>query len=174
MSADERPARLDVIGLGNAIVDVIAPADERLLGRLELAKGTMTLIEQERMAALYAQMGPAVEMSGGSCANSMAALAALGARAAYVGKVQSDQLGEVFGHDIRVTGVEFRTPPLAAGLLTARCLVLVTPDPADEATYLGACVELGPDDVDEAQVAAAKVTYLEGYLWIARTPRRPV
>ena len=166
MSADERPARLDVIGLGNAIVDVIAPADERLLERLELAKGTMTLIEQERMAALYGQMGPAVEMSGGSCANSMAALAALGASAAYVGKVQSDQLGEVFGHDIRATGVEFRTPPLAAGPPTARCLVLVTPDAQRTmATYLGACVELGPDDVDEAAVAAAKVTYLEGYLW---------
>jgi sugar/nucleoside kinase (ribokinase family) len=166
MRASERPARLDVIGFGNAIVDVIASADERLLERLELAKGTMTLIEQDRMTALYEHMGPAVEMSGGSCANTMAALAALGARAAYVGKVQSDQLGQVFGHDIRATGVEFATRPLEAGPPTARCLVMVTPDAQRTmATYLGACVELGPDDVDEDQVAAAKVTYLEGYLW---------
>jgi sugar/nucleoside kinase (ribokinase family) len=166
MPADEPPARLDVIGFGNAIVDVIAPADDRLVERLELAKGTMTLIDQDRMAAIYAHMGPAVEMSGGSCANTMAALAALGAGAAYVGKVQSDQLGQVFAHDIRAAGVEFATRPLIAGPPTARCLVLVTSDAQRTmATYLGACVELGPDDVDEDQVAAAKVTYLEGYLW---------
>jgi sugar/nucleoside kinase (ribokinase family) len=166
MSASERPARLDVIGFGNAIVDVIAPADDGLLERLELAKGTMTLIEQDRMAAVYEHMGPAVEMSGGSCANTMAALAALGARAAYVGKVQSDQLGQVFAHDIRATGVEFATRPLEVGPPTARCLVLVTPDAQRTmATYLGACVELGPDDVDEDQVAAAQAIYLEGYLW---------
>ncbi len=166
MSASERPARLDVIGFGNAIVDVIASADDRLLERLELAKGTMTLVEQDRMAAVYEHMGSAVEMSGGSCANTMAALAALGAGAAYVGKVQSDQLGQVFAHDIRATGVEFATRPLETGPPTARCLVLVTPDAQRTmATYLGACVELGPDDVDENQVAAARVTYLEGYLW---------
>jgi sugar/nucleoside kinase (ribokinase family) len=166
MSASEQPARLDVIGFGNAIVDVIAEADDRLLERLDLAKGTMTLIERERMAALYARMGPAREMSGGSCANTMAALAALGADVAYVGKVQDDQLGEVFAHDIRAAGVEFLTRPLAGGPPTARCLVLVTPDAQRTmATYLGACVELGPDDVDEAQVAAARIVYLEGYLW---------
>jgi sugar/nucleoside kinase (ribokinase family) len=166
MRASERPARLDVVGFGNAIVDVIASADDRLLERLELAKGTMTLIEQERMAALCEHMGPAVEMSGGSCANTMAALAALGAKAAYVGKVQSDQLGQVFAHDIRATGVAFATRPLEAGPPTARCLVMVTPDAQRTmATYLGACVELGPDDVDGDQVAAAGVTYLEGYLW---------
>jgi sugar/nucleoside kinase (ribokinase family) len=166
MAASAQPARLDVIGFGNAIVDVIAPADESLLERIALAKGTMTLIEQDRMAAVYEHMGPAVEISGGSCANTIAALAALGASAAYVGKVQSDQLGEVFAHDIRATGVEFATKPLAAGPPTARCLILVTPDAQRTmATYLGACVELGPDDVDEAQVAAAKVVYLEGYLW---------
>lgn len=166
MSAGERPARLDVIGFGNAIVDVVAQADDRLLERLDLAKGTMTLIDRERMAALYERVGPAIETSGGSCANTMAALASLGANVAYVGKVQNDQLGEVFQHDIRATGVEFHTRPLDGGPPTARCLVLVTPDAQRTmATYLGACVELGPDDVDEAQVAAAKVTYLEGYLW---------
>jgi sugar/nucleoside kinase (ribokinase family) len=165
MSEPPPPAH-DVLGLGNAIVDVIAEADDRALGRLDLAKGTMTLIDQARMAELYDGMGPAVEMSGGSCANTMAALAALGARAAYVGKVRDDQLGEVFRHDIRAAGVDFRTPPLHAGPATARCLIFVTPDAQRTmATYLGACVELGPDDVDEAQVAAARIVYLEGYLW---------
>jgi sugar/nucleoside kinase (ribokinase family) len=159
-------ARLDVLGLGNAIVDVLYEADDRLLDRLDLAKGTMTLVDQERMASLYGGIGPAVEMSGGSCANTMAALASLGARAGYVGKVQRDQLGEVFGHDIRAVGVAFDSAPLIGGPPTARCLVLVTPDAQRTmATYLGACVELGPDDVDEARVAAAKIVYLEGYLW---------
>jgi sugar/nucleoside kinase (ribokinase family) len=157
---------LDVLGLGNAIVDILTEADDRTLERLDLAKGTMTLVDEARIAALYGGIGPAVEVSGGSCANTMAALASLGARAAYVGKVQRDQLGEVFGHDIRAVGVAFDTPPLDDGPPTARCLILVTPDAQRTmATYLGACVELGPDDVDEATVAAARVTYLEGYLW---------
>jgi sugar/nucleoside kinase (ribokinase family) len=160
------PATHHVLGLGNAIVDVIAEADDRALERIDLAKGTMTLIDQARMRELYEGMGPAVEMSGGSCANTMAALAALGAKAAYVGKVQDDQLGEVFRHDLRATGVDFRTPPLQDGPATARCLIFVTRDAQRTmATYLGACVELGPDDVDEAQVAAAGIVYLEGYLW---------
>ncbi len=160
------PARLDVTGLGNAIVDVIAEADERLLERLDLVKSSMTLIDRERMARIYQHMGPAVEMSGGSCANTMAAIAALGGRAAYVGKVQSDQLGEVFAHDIRASGVAFTTPPLLQGPPTARCLILVTPDAhRTMATFLGACVELGPGDVDEAAVGGAQVVYLEGYLW---------
>jgi sugar/nucleoside kinase (ribokinase family) len=165
MTDPTRPA-YDVLGLGNAIVDVIAETDERTLDRLDLAKGTMTLIDRARMAKLYAGMGPAIEMSGGSCANTMAALASLGAAAAYVGKVQDDQLGEVFRHDIRATGVDFRTPPLRHGPPTARCLIFVTRDAQRTmATYLGACVELNADDVDEAQVAAAGIVYLEGYLW---------
>jgi sugar/nucleoside kinase (ribokinase family) len=165
MTDPTRPA-YDVLGLGNAIVDVIAETDERTLDRLDLAKGTMHLIDRARMNRLYAGMGPAIEMSGGSCANTMAALASLGAKAAYVGKVQNDQLGEVFRHDIRAAGVDFRTPPLDNGPPTARCLVFVTRDAQRTmATYLGACVELGPDDVDEAQVAAAAIVYLEGYLW---------
>ena len=156
----------DVVGLGNAIVDVLTDADERTLERLDLAKGTMTLVDEARMAELYGGIGPAVEMSGGSCANTMAALASLGARAAYVGKVHRDQLGEVFTHDVRAAGVDFRTSPLDDGPPTARCFILVTPDAQRTmATYLGACVELGPDDVDEAAVAAARITYLEGYLW---------
>jgi sugar/nucleoside kinase (ribokinase family) len=166
MMTDPTRSRYDVLGLGNAIVDVIAETDERTLDRLGLAKGTMTLIDEARMTRLYDGMGPAVEISGGSCANTMAALASLGARAAYVGKVHDDQLGEVFRHDIRATGVDFRTPPLENGPPTARCLIFVTRDAQRTmATYLGACVELGPDDVDEAQVAAAGIVYLEGYLW---------
>jgi sugar/nucleoside kinase (ribokinase family) len=165
MTDATRPA-YDVLGLGNAIVDVIAETDERALDRLGLAKGTMTLIDRARMTRLYAGMGPGTEMSGGSCANTMAALASLGARAAYVGKVQDDQLGEVFRHDIRAAGVDFRTSPLNNGPPTARCLIFVTRDAQRTmATYLGACVELGPDDVEEAQVAAARIVYLEGYLW---------
>jgi sugar/nucleoside kinase (ribokinase family) len=157
---------LDVLGLGNAIVDVLTEADDRMLERLDLAKGTMTLVDEARMAELYGGIGPAVEMSGGSCANTMAALASLGARAAYVGKVQRDQLGEVFTHDVRAAGVEFRTAPLEDGPPTARSFILVTPDAQRTmATYLGACVELGPDDVEEDRVAAARITYLEGYLW---------
>jgi sugar/nucleoside kinase (ribokinase family) len=159
-------APIDSLGLGNAIVDVIAEADDRQLERLDLAKGTMTLVDEARSGRLYEAMGPAIEMSGGSCANTMAALASLGARTAYVGKVQSDQLGQVFGHDIRSAGVAFHTAPLTAGPSTARCLVFVTPDAQRTmATYLGACVELGPDDVDERDVAAAQLVYLEGYLW---------
>jgi sugar/nucleoside kinase (ribokinase family) len=163
---DLPPPAYEVLGLGNAIVDVIAETDERTLERLSLVKSTMHLIERTRMVELYEGMGPAIEMSGGSCANTMAALASLGAKAAYVGKVQDDQLGEVFRHDIRATGVDFRTPPLRQGPPTARCLVFVTKDAQRTmATYLGACVELGPDDVDAAQVAAARIVYLEGYLW---------
>lgn len=163
---DLPPSTYDVLGLGNAIVDVIAETDERTLDRLSLVKSTMTLIERSRMIKLYDGMGPGIEMSGGSCANTMAALASLGAKAAYVGKVANDQLGEVFRHDIRATGVDFRTAPLEDGPPTARCLVFVTRDAhRTMATYLGACVVLGPDDVDEAQVAAARIVYLEGYLW---------
>ena len=161
------PPPLDVLGLGNAIVDVIATvADDGLLAELDLVKGSMTLVDAGRMARLYDRMGPAREVSGGSCANTMAAIASLGGRAGYIGKVRADQLGEVFGHDIRAAGVTFRTPPSPDGPPTARCLVFVTPDAQRTmATYLGACVELGPDDVDEDLVAGAAVTYLEGYLW---------
>ncbi len=159
-------ARFDVLGLGNAIVDVIAETPDARIEALALAKGTMTLIDEARMHGLYEQMGPAVESSGGSCANTMAGLAGLGARAAYIGKVQNDQLGEVFRHDIRAVGVAFDSAPLQAGPPTARCLIWVTPDAQRTmTTYLGACVELGPADVDETTVQAAAITYLEGYLW---------
>ncbi|MEL6961243.1 MAG: adenosine kinase [Pseudomonadota bacterium] len=156
----------DVVGLGNAIVDVLSEAEDTLLQRLDLAKGTMTLVDETRMNSLYGSMAAAIESSGGSAANTLAAVAGLGGDAAYIGKVQSDQLGEIFRHDIRATGVSFETEPLKEGPATARCLVFVTPDAQRTmATYLGACVELGPDDVDEAVIKGSKITYMEGYLW---------
>jgi sugar/nucleoside kinase (ribokinase family) len=157
---------LDVTGIGNAIVDVIAHATDADLIRMSLPKGAMTLIDEARAHALYAQMAPAREISGGSVANSMAGIASLGGKAGYIGKLRDDQLGEVFAHDIRAAGVQFSTKVATSGSATARCLVLVTPDGQRTMnTFLGACVGLGPEDVDENLIARSKVTYLEGYLW---------
>ena len=159
-------AEFDVLGIGNAIVDVLAPTDDAFLDREDLVKGSMTLIDAERAETLYARMPAGVEASGGSAANTMAGLASLGGRAAFVGRVRDDALGQVFAHDIRAIGVDFATPVATEGPGTARCLVMVTPDAQRTmATYLGACVGLGPDDVDPVKVAAASITYLEGYLW---------
>lgn len=163
-----RPAedRHDVVGLGNAIVDVIAKASDAQLAELDLVKGAMTLVDAERSEFLYRRMGPGVEMSGGSCANTMAGIAALGGRAGYIGRVADDQLGRVFAHDIRAAGVTFRTAPSSDGPPTARSLIFVTDDAQRTMqTYLGACVELDVGDVDEALVASASIVYLEGYLW---------
>jgi sugar/nucleoside kinase (ribokinase family) len=158
--------RFDVVGIGNAIVDVLAHASDPLLAKLGLAKGAMTLIDTGQAETLYAAMGPGIECSGGSAANSIAGVASLGGRAAFIGKVRDDQLGQVFAHDIRSLGVEFATAPLGHGPATARCLIFITPDAQRTMqTYLGAAVELGPEDIDEATIAAAQVTYLEGYLW---------
>ena len=158
--------RLDVLGIGNAIVDVLATAEDTFLAARNLPKGAMNLIDAGQADALYAAMGPGLECSGGSAANTIAGVASLGGRAGYVGKVRDDQLGAVFSHDIRALGVEFRTRPATAGAATARCLILVTPDAQRTMqTYLGACVGLTPADIDAEQVAAAEVTYLEGYLW---------
>ena len=158
----------DVLGIGNAIVDVIARSDGSFLRAHELPKGGMTLIDAEQAHRLYEAMGPAREISGGSVANTMAGLASLGGRGAFVGKVRNDQLGGIFRHDIQATGVTFETPPAHSGLPTARCLVFVTPDAQRTmATFLGASTELTPDDLDHRQIAQAKVTYLEGYLWDA-------
>ena len=157
---------IDVLGIGNAIVDVLAHADESLLATHGLAKGTMTLIDETQAKAIYQDMGPGTEISGGSAANTMVGVASFGGRAAYIGKVRNDQLGEVFSHDIRASGVRFRTAPAEDGAATARCLVLVTADAQRTMnTYLGACVDLGPEDIDVDLVGAARVTYLEGYLW---------
>lgn len=166
---------IDILGIGNAIVDVLAHVDEAHLAGLGLDKGTMTLIEGHRVRELYRAMGPGVECSGGSAANTLAGAALLGARTAYIGKVRDDQLGHIFAHDIRAAGVTFDTPPAADGAPTACCLVLVTPDAhRTMATYLGACVELGPEAVDPALVARAQVTYVEGYLWDPPAAREAV
>jgi len=159
-------APYDVVGIGNAIVDVIARADEKFLADKKLAKGAMTLIDEAQADALYAAMGTGLESSGGSAANTMAGIASLGGTGAFFGKVRDDQLGGVFAHDIRAVGVAFDSKPATAGPSTARCLIVVTPDAQRTMnTYLGACVNLGPEDVDEAVVKNARVTYLEGYLW---------
>jgi adenosine kinase len=158
--------RYDVLGIGNAIVDVIARAEDDFLVRQNMRKGTMALIDEQRADAIYDAMGPAIETSGGSAANTIVGLASLGARTAFIGKVKADTLGRAFTHDIRAAGVEFETPPASDGPSTARCYVLVTADGERTMnTYLGAAQDLHPNDVDEDAVGAAAITYLEGYLW---------
>jgi len=156
----------DVVGIGNAIVDILTHADDSFLREHSLTKGAMTLIDAEQARRLYALMGPGVECSGGSAANTMAGIASLGGRAAYIGKIRDDQLGRVFAHDIRAAGVDFHTPAATNGPPTARCLILVTPDAQRTMqTSLGASVRLSSGDIHEETIRGAKVTYLEGYLW---------
>jgi len=156
----------DVVGIGNAIVDVLARTDDALVQRQGLTKGTMALVDTARADAIYAAMPAGVEKSGGSVANTIAGIASLGGRGAYIGKVRDDALGTVFAHDLKALGVRFDTKPATSGPPTARCLILVTPDAQRTmCTFLGACVDLGPEDIDEALVASASVTYLEGYLF---------
>lgn len=158
--------RYDVLGIGNAIVDVIARAEDDFLVAHGMRKGGMALIDEGRAEAVYAAMGPAVEISGGSAANTIVGVAGFGARAAFVGKVKNDGLGGVFAHDIRASRVAFDTPPAAAGPATARCFIMVTPDGERTMnTYLGAAQDLHPIDIDADAVAGAAITYLEGYLW---------
>jgi adenosine kinase len=156
----------DVLGIGNAIVDVIARAEDDFLVAQGMHKGTMALIDEARAQAIYAAMGSAVESSGGSAANTIVGVASFGARAAFVGKVKDDELGRAFAHDIRAANVAFDTSPARGGPSTARCYIMVTPDGERTMnTYLGAAQDLNPGDIDETQVASAAVTYLEGYLW---------
>ncbi len=163
----------DVAAIGNAIVDVIAPAGDEFLRAEGLAKGAMTLIDETRAAELYERMAPGIEASGGSAGNTVAGVASLGGRSAYIGKVADDALGGIFTHDIRAIGAHFTTSPLKGGPATARCLVNVTPDgQRTMCTYLGACVELTAHDVDPTTVEAAKVLYLEGYLFDPPEARR--
>jgi sugar/nucleoside kinase (ribokinase family) len=158
--------RFDILGIGNAMVDVIARADDALVARLGLAKGAMQLVDTARAEAIYAAMGPGTESSGGSAGNTCAAAASAGARVAFIGLVADDQLGAVFRHDIRAAGVAFDTPPATNGPPTARSLILVTPDAQRTmCTYLGACVNLDERAIDPATVQGAAITYLEGYLF---------
>jgi adenosine kinase len=159
-------ARYDVLGIGNAIVDVIARAEDDFLVAQGMRKGGMALIDAPRAVSIYEAMGPAVETSGGSAANTIVGLASLGARAAFIGKVKADGLGNAFAHDIRAAGVAFTTPPATDGPPTGRCYVLVTPDGERTMnTFLGAAQDLHPNDIDPDMIAASAVTYLEGYLW---------
>jgi len=164
--------KYDVIAIGNAIVDVMAPCEDALIQQLGLNRGGMTLIDTDGARDLYAAMGPAKEISGGSAANTLAGLAALGAKCAFIGQVADDQLGEVFSHDIRAAGIDFSTPVRAGDPPTARCLIFVTPDGERTMnTFLGASQFLPPAALDESAIADAAVLYLEGYLWDPEEPR---
>lgn len=157
---------IDVIGIGNAIVDVLSYCEDAFLEKESISKGTMTLVDEVRSKALYDAMGQTIECSGGSVANSLAAIAGLGGNAAFVGKVFDDQLGAVFRHDMRSIGVGFDTPATDEGKATGVCLINVTPDAQRSmCTYIGACSHIHTDDVDHAPIAEAKILYLEGYLW---------
>ena len=167
-------AGIDVLTIGNAIVDVIAKVDEAFVQRNGLVKGSMNLIDEARAEELYASMGPAIEISGGSAGNTAAGVASFGGKAAYFGKVKADQLGSIYRHDMRAQKVQFDSKAATDGPATARSFILVTPEGERTMnTYLGACVHLTVADVDEKIVSAAKVTYMEGYLWTSRKPRRP-
>ena len=159
-------AKYDVLGIGNAIFDVLVQTDEGFLSRHGMTKGGMALIDEARASAIYRDMGPATEMSGGSAANTIVGIASLGARAAYVGKVKDDQIGRLYVHDIRAAGVAFETKPASGGPATGCSYILVTPDGERTMnTYLGAAQELTPADIDADQVSASAILYLEGYLW---------
>jgi sugar/nucleoside kinase (ribokinase family) len=161
-----RPGAIDVLGIGNALVDVLSHASDALVAGRGLAKGTMRLVDEADARDLYDAMGPGVQVSGGSAANTIVGVASFGARAHYVGKVRNDQLGEVFAHDLRSTGVGFDTPPATAGLATGRCLILITPDAQRTmSTFLGASTGLTSGDIDAGLIGRAKIVYLEGYLF---------
>jgi len=163
---DTAPSSLDVVGIGNAIVDVIAHGDDEFVARQGMVKGTMSLIDEARAERLYELIGSATESSGGSAANTIAGVASFGGRTGFIGKVKDDLLGKVFRHDITAVGTVFPTRAATTGPGTARCLIVVTPDAQRTMnTYLGACVNLGPSDVDAGLIQAAAVTHLEGFLY---------
>ena len=158
--------KYDVLGIGNALFDVLVRTDEAFLARHGMAKGSMSLIDETRAAAIYKDMGPATEVSGGSAANTIVGIGSLGARAAYVGKVKDDQIGKLYVHDIRAAGVAFNTPAATDGPATGCSYILVTDDGERTMnTYLGAAQDLSPADIDPAEIASAGIVYLEGYLW---------
>lgn len=157
---------IDILCIGNAIVDIIARCDDKFLEDNDIIKGAMNLIDADRAEALYERMGPAIEASGGSACNTAAGAAGFGAKTALFAKISNDQLGAIFTHDIRAIGTQFKSVPLDGTPPTARSMVFVTPDAERSMnTYLGACVEIGPEDIDADVVADSKVTYFEGYLW---------
>lgn len=164
--------RYDVLAIGNAIVDVIAETNDEFIASEQLTKGGMQLIDADRATSLYAAMGPAREISGGSAANTLAGLAKLGRKCAFIGQVADDQLGQVFAHDIRAMGIDFTVPARASEPSTARCLILVTPDAQRTMnTFLGASQFLAPGLINADRIAASSILYLEGYLWDPEEPR---
>jgi len=163
--SNQTDSAVDVVAIGNAIVDVLAHAEDAFVSDLGLAKGSMNLVDADRSAQLYERMGPAIEASGGSAANTAAGVASLGGKAVFIGKVADDTLGTVFAHDLRATGVDFAVPPASGSAPTARSLILVTPDAQRTMnTFLGVAAEISADDVDETTLKSAAVTYIEGYL----------
>lgn len=159
-------AKFDVVGIGSAIVDIIAHADDSFLSNHDAPKGTMLWVEEDKSNALYDEIGPAVEASGGSAANTMAGIASFGGSPAFIGKTKADQLGQIFAHDIRAVGVHYDTAPQQDGAATARCIILVTPDAQRTMfTYLGASGTLGAADMDEDLITNSKMIYIEGYQW---------
>ncbi len=162
----EQNSRLDVVGIGNALVDVLTHEPDEFVEEQNLVKGSMTLIDEDRAHELYDAMAPATEVSGGSAANTVIGVASFGGTGAYIGKVRDDQLGEIFAHDLKALGVEFEVVRAPAGDPTGRCLILVTPDgQRTMSTYLGASVSLSPEDVDPGLIARSRILFLEGYLW---------
>lgn len=158
--------KFDVLGIGNAIVDILTHVEDDFLTSEKLPKGGMMLVSDSEASAIYSKLGQGIECSGGSAANTIAGLASMGSRTAFIGKIHNDQLGKVFQHDIRSMGTTFHSEIETSGPPTAHCLVLVTPDAERTmCTYLGACVNLTEDDIDEETVQSSKITYLEGYLW---------
>ena len=156
----------DVLGIGNALVDVITSVDDGFIAAHDFPRGATTMVDLDRAEAVYADLPPAQETSGGSCANTIAGLASFGGAVAFIGRVRDDQLGKVYTHDLRSLGVHFDVAPASSGPASGRCLVMVTPDAQrTQCTYLGASTFIGPEDVDPDVVARAQVTYLEGYLW---------
>ncbi|MCH7787857.1 MAG: adenosine kinase [Acidobacteria bacterium] len=167
--------KYDVVGIGNAIVDVISNVDENFIHTHDLTKGAMTLIDAERASNLYEMMPPGLESSGGSAANTIAGVASFDRKVSYVGKVRDDQLGEVFAHDIRAAGVHYDLPPATQGPPTARCLIQVTPDAERTLnTFLGVSALLEPDDIDETLMADAEVVFCEGYLWDVESAKQAI
>jgi len=159
-------ADFDVLGIGNALVDVIASVDDAFVAAHDFPHGATTMVDLERAEAVYADLPPTQELSGGSCANTIAGLGSFGSAVAFIGRVRDDQLGQVYTHDLRSLGVHFDVVPATEGPATGRCLIMVTPDAhRTQCTYLGASTFIGPEDVDADVVARAQVTYLEGYLW---------
>ena len=158
--------KYDILGIGNAIVDVLSFSDDAFIRDFGLRKGTMILIDEDRAEELYTHMGPAKEVSGGAAANTLAGMASLGGRAAFVGKVSYDQLGNIFTHDMRSTGVQFDTTPATNGPTTARCLIFVTPDAQRTMnTFIGACARIDNSDIDPQMVRDSAVLFVEGYMW---------